>query len=448
MKPRSKMQIRYVSMAERLPDITGKVLEWAKSTLFEDKKVGYYDRRSRRVWCMCCGHQGEASDSPLVNAVAYECSGCGRLLSVYKGHYRQQMHWEKWFYVVDVFEGVQVVRMYEASRRIDESGEPARYGVRELFQKWLDDSGKEVITSRPYVRFFNCLYFRTGEPYGIAEHNESCNGMYHYPDLFVCRNYRMYPEVRLSPLLRRNGCSKRLLSYIEHRYVDVFEAMQKIMTDNTVETLVKIRQNALAVYYLKQPSFNMRDYMHAVNICTRNSYRVKDADMWLDYIHSLIITGTDSHNAKYVCPPDLRKAHDRMMERLGTCPHSNGEIHIGTAARAADYRDKMKRFDGLVIMSEVFSVTPVMNLAALKKEGEEMAHCVYKNKYDKRNSLIMSVRARTRKKERIATVEVGLDSFTVLQCRGKNNAVPKFHREIQDLVSANMNKIRQCVNNG
>ena len=96
--------------------------------------------------------------------------------------------------------------------------------------------------------------------------------------------------------------------------------------------------------------------------------------------------------------------------------------------------------------AEDFSIAPIMTIAALRQEGEEMGHCVYRNKYDRKNSLILSVRKRTRQRERIATVEVGLDKFTILQCRGKNNTVSPHHAEICGLINRNMNMIRSCVN--
>ena len=96
--------------------------------------------------------------------------------------------------------------------------------------------------------------------------------------------------------------------------------------------------------------------------------------------------------------------------------------------------------------AEGFTVAPIMSIAALRQEGDEMHHCVYRNKYDRKNSLILSVRKRTRQRERIATVEVGLDKFTILQCRGKNNSVPPHHTEICELINRNMNMIRSCAN--
>lgn len=445
MKPKSKKEMLHVGLAERLPAIGGEVEEWAKATLFEGCRVGYYSRRRHGVHCMCCGHEGEASESPLVNAIAYECPNCGRALSVYKSHPRQEMHTEKWFYIVDVFEGRQVVRMFEASRWNEAPGVETRFSVRELWQRWLTPEGKEVITSRPYSRTYNSLHFRTWEPYGIANHNYSCSGCFEFEDLFVCRGSWLYPRVRIAPVLRRNGCTSRNLKSVVKQGVDVVDFMQMILKNNTLETLLKVGQNALATYYVKQPSFNMRDYMHAVNICTRNGYRVKDADIWLDYIHTLIITGRDSHNAVYVCPADLRGAHDRMMELLGACPHDH-EGETGQAARAAAYRNKMQAYSGVVMKAEGFTVAPIMSIAALRQEGDEMHHCVYRNKYDGKNSLILSVRKRTRQRERIATVEVGLDKFTILQCRGKNNTVPPHHAEICELINRNMNMIRNCVN--
>lgn len=446
MKPRSKKEMLHVGLAERLPAIGGEVEEWAKATLFEDSRVGYYSRRRRSVHCMCCGHDGEAYESPLANAIAYECPNCGRPLSVYKSHPRQEMHTEKWFYMVDVFEGRQVIRMFEASRWNEAPGVETRFGVRELWQRWLTPEGKEVITSRPYSRTYNSLHFRTWEPYGIAAHCYSCSGYYEFEDLFECKGAAMYPAVKISPLLRRNGCTVRNMKYMVKRGVDVVDFMKMILKNNIFETLLKVGQNALATYYVKQPSFNMRDYMHAVNICTRNKYRVKDADIWLDYIHMLIITGRDSHNAVYVCPADLKDAHDRILELLGACPHDHEENDTAVSVRAARYRAKMKMFEDVKMKAEDFSIAPIMTIAALRQEGEEMSHCVYRNKYDRKNSLILSVRKRTRQRERIATVEVGLDKFTILQCRGKNNTVPPHHAEIRELINRNMNMIRSCVN--
>ena len=443
MKPRSKTEIFYVELAERLPGIGGEVEQWAQATLFEDSRVGYYSRRRKSVHCMCCGHAGEALDSPLATAIAYECPNCGRPLSVYKSHPRQEMHTEKWFYIVDVFEGRQVVRMFEASRWNEAPGVQTRFNIRELWQRWLTEEGKEVITSRPYSRTFNSFHFRTWEPYGVARHCYSCNGYYEYGDLFVCRGCWMYPQVKISPLLRRNGCTVGNLKYMQRRGVDVFEMMQMALNNNTLETLIKAGQNALAAYYLRQPSFNIRQYMHAVNICTRNGYKIKDADIWIDYIHSLIITGRDSHNAVYVCPKNLKEAHDRMQELIGACPYDQDDA---TVSRSIRYRSKMKAFAGIKMKGDAFSIAPIMTLAMLKKEGELMNHCVYRNKYDKKNSIILSVRRRNRKRDCLATVEVGLDRFTILQCRGKNNSIPPYDAEIRELIGSNMNMIRNCVN--
>lgn len=449
MKPRNKTERRYVALAERLPDISGKLIDWAKNYLFEDSRVGYLYRKTATVWCMCCGHVGRSSGCDLADALVYECPSCGKKLSVYKSHARQQMNEKKWFYVIDVFEGNQVIRMMQASRSNEKQGVQTVYGVMEIFQKWLDSSGKEIITSRPYSRSpFYGLSIRSYEPYGIAEHNESYGGAYYFHDMFICKDYTMYPTVKISHLLRRNGCNVRLLKFFERNGCDVFDSMKMLLTNNILETLVKAGHKHLALYYVRQPSFNMRDYLHAINVCTRNDYHVKDADLWLDYIHMLIITGMDSHNSYYVCPSDLREAHDRMMERIGPCPHDmqDNEDYTRYALREAAYNKKMQRFSGLRMRGKGFSISPIMTLPALEREGKEMSHCVFRNKYDRKNSLIMSVRARTRRKERIATVEVGLDKFIILQCRGKNNTVPQYHSEICDVINANMTAIQMALN--
>lgn len=108
----------------------------------------------------------------------------------------------------------------------------------------------------------------------------------------------------------------------------------------------------------------------------------------------------------------------------------------------ADAREAVRR----EVLEEEMKAAPVMNLPLLRKEGEEMHHCVYRMKYDKKNSLILSVRDRTRKKKRIATVEVGLDKFVILQCRGFNNSTPPLYEKICEAVRGSMDAIRRCTN--
>lgn len=80
-----------------------------------------------------------------------------------------------------------------------------------------------------------------------------------------------------------------------------------------------------------------------------------------------------------------------------------------------------------------------------RKEGEAMHHCVFENAYYKRpESLIFSVRKDER---RVATVEVNLKNFSVVQIRGPHNSIPEEEKTINKLFSSHMGEIQKIRKN-
>ena len=55
--------------------------------------------------------------------------------------------------------------------------------------------------------------------------------------------------------------------------------------------------------------------MYAIRSYYGNGYIVQDASMWEDYMDLLLHFGKDVHNPKYICPIDLRDAHDRLVRK-------------------------------------------------------------------------------------------------------------------------------------
>ena len=78
-----------------------------------------------------------------------------------------------------------------------------------------------------------------------------------------------------------------------------------LLTDNEAEMLIKTKQYNLL--YAKSIRGIPQDVKPSINICNRNAYRVKDASMWIDYIQMLLHFNMDTHNAKYVCPANLKE---------------------------------------------------------------------------------------------------------------------------------------------
>jgi hypothetical protein len=112
------------------------------------------------------------------------------------------------------------------------------------------------------------------------------------------------------------------------------------------------------------------------------------------------------------------------------------------------YSEEKGRFFGVSFSDGEISVHVIRSVAEMLEEGTRLHHCVYKMGYYKRKeSLILS--ARGREDERLETVEVNLENFTVVQSRGLQNRPSVMHRDIVELVEKNMGVIRRaakCVN--
>lgn len=67
--------------------------------------------------------------------------------------------------------------------------------------------------------------------------------------------------------------------------------------------------------HMYRNGFSQLRYKPSFNICNRNHYIIKDASLWEDYMSLLAYFGKDLRNAHYVCPKNLKVAHDRLLAR-------------------------------------------------------------------------------------------------------------------------------------
>lgn len=107
------------------------------------------------------------------------------------------------------------------------------------------------------------------------------------------------------------------------------------------------------------------------------------------------------------------------------------------------FAQKKGMFFGVHFGNGKINITVLDSITAYKEEGTAMQHCVYRNQYYKENSsLILS--AKDQDGNRLATIELSLKNWEVLQCRGKMNSVPKYYDEIVSLVKNNVKLFKQA----
>ncbi|MCS2681586.1 PcfJ domain-containing protein [Bacteroides ovatus] len=168
--------------------------------------------------------------------------------------------------------------------------------------------------------------------------------------------------------------------------------------------------------------------------------------MWFDYLKLLEHYRKDLHNAHYVCPKNLKKAHDLYVARKKRDDEKERKAKemqqlLKLKKDAENYIKEKSKFFDLKMSDGKIVVVPLKSLEEFQQEGEIMHHCVFTNKYYKeKDSLILSARIG---KKHIETVEVNLKTFSIVQSRGACNSNTEYHNRIIGLVKKNMNLIRQ-----
>ena len=315
MKPKTKIEVRMCELAALLPAPPQQLVD---DYFARFRDYGYIiPRRGHKseVWCQCCGHR-EMTNGRLHELVDYECPNCGRRLelSEYEARDKSSHIEQHWCSLVDTFAGLQLARTFQLER-INIAGTPTRCICREIYQNWAAPNGREVITSRPYTRsVFGGEKFDFEKPFAIARHNASWTGCYAFGDMFDVTRNDVWSKYVLLPDLKRDGFDAKFVTHcIRHgqNFVKIAAAMS---TDKSFVTMLKVGYQRLALHIIEH---GVKMPPHVVKILHRNHYEIKDIAMYCDYMRDCVFCGVDTHNAFYVCPTDLREAHQRMMRKRG-----------------------------------------------------------------------------------------------------------------------------------
>lgn len=421
-------------LSQQLPPLTTAQSNWARKAIFTH--VAYATKQV--AWCSDCG----AVFAPIDDDKRCVCPKCGARLKV--EHSRKQKLEERYYFTqLSVIGDYQVVRHYQACR-YSKKGQPTRYAHEEVIQLWLDSRGNKTIVARS-TNWMCRSYdgWSWGSPMEIRRIYSDAYG-YARTRYNICAP--ICPGGEVLPIFRKRGYTLR------YQQAAPDEIMTSILTDNNAETLMKQKQYDVAGYYVRRGSYKYNQYRHAVNIATRNGYRIKDASLWYDYLDLLEYFDLDTHNAKYVCPDNLKREHDRLMhrkeailarERAEAQRRRDAETLKRDAKAIAKYKELKGRYFGIVLKQGKLHASVLPDVEAFMQEGEAMRHCVFTNGYYKhKDCLIFSVRNTHDK--RVATVEFDLKTFKVVQCRGKANSQPKEYDEILKMFQAGAPKIQQA----
>ena len=220
------------------------------------------------------------------------------------------------------------------------------------------------------------------------------------------------------------------------------------------ETLLKQHPNTWT-WCLREGYLFNKEKMAAVKIAMRHKYEINN--IWRDLIDSLHYLHKDLHNPILVCPQNLKEAHDKWcdlagrrrrkmcekMERLRSRIGYGYRSMVKIQTNSAYYTRMRKRFFGLVIAEGDIEIRALQSVQEFKEEGEAMEHCVFNNAYyDIKRRPYCLVLSAKRNGERVETIEVDLQHYTVVQSHGFRNNFTPYHNTIVQMMKKNMDLIR------
>ncbi|GHV15531.1 hypothetical protein FACS1894169_07200 [Bacteroidia bacterium] len=419
MKPKNKFQQQVVEASKTLPSITKEQIQWGY-----DHAIEYLGYRSKKgiVTCSKCGHSWQGEGELITTLLGCDCPDCKSKLAV-KATAKRTFNDSYYMTVIDSHKGCQVLRtiMLGYTSKI---GELPKYSASEVMQRWIAPDGKYCTFAKLRqtmgTMYYDSWIFHT--PLELRQEIDVYNRIY---------TGAVYPKQKLIPGLKRTGYKKALYN---QRPLDLFRIL---LTDSKAETLIKAGYAKLLKRIMDSGWKNIDSYWASIKICIRNKYIIRDATLWCDYIDMLRFFGKDLHNAKYVCPANLKAEHDRYVIKKAK---ADAQLEIEKQLEKEDaYREAKARFFGLVFSDGLINVRVLESVAEIITEGKVMKHCVG-SYHSKPDSLILSACIDGK---RIETIEISLSQLKVIQSRGTCNKTTKYHNQIVNLVNENIPLIEE-----
>lgn len=422
MRPRNLREKHIVELNGRLRPLTSPQKEWALNSTI--KHYGYR-LKSGMCTCMKCGHEWLETRNGT-----HLCPECGTIIEI-KDTKERVIRDKSYFNVITTMEDYQVIRMFLMIVEM-RKGMKAKPAYLEIGSYWIDSKGKSTVvglqrTLGPYIDSF-----AFGSPLEIRRDNEAFQRI---SDEWV------YPRIKVTDTIKRNGFKGHC------HHIHPVTMFQELLTNPKAETLMKANEIELLRYLCARPTCkaDIDTYWNTIKIANRNGYKVKDSQIWMDYVKMLERCGKDIQSPMYICPCNLQEAHDHYMRKVHILEDKKKRAEDIRKAqeREASFKEQKEKFFGIRINDGEIEVKVLESVEEYRREAESQHICLFSAEYDRReNSLIFSARI---KGKIIETIEVDLKTLRVVQSRGVCNQNTEYHDRIVNLINANTHLIKERI---
>lgn len=420
MKPRTQFERLVKFSNDRLTEISHKAVDWALRT-----QVSHIVFRTSGGKCTCgdCGRQFHYEGK----GKSVKCPNCGISGNVIDTKKRKSER-GAYFNTTEVIDGMQVVRTYRLSIEY-RKGQPLIYDIDEISRLWLNAKGQTAVTAKRRTLGYYLDSFVLDSKIELRGMSEVYLGI---------SDRNTYPHFSTIPELRRNGLKGSIPS------CHPFLLMKYILTDSWMETLIKGGYRK-AVEYFTTNHNRLERCWDSLKVAHRRGYEPEDYGLWCDLLTILDKLGRDIRSPQYICPDNLKEAHDRWNNKYQEAERRRRDREqLEKALKDEDrFISAKSRYFGIVLKDSDITISVLDSIEAYKAEGEAMHHCVFSaSYYNQPDSVVLS--ARDKEGNRIETIEFSLSQGKVVQSRGVCNKNTEHHDRIVSLVNANAHQFSRA----
>ena len=417
MRPRTLREKHIVELNGRLRPLTTPQTHWALNST-----INHYGYRLKSGMCTCmkCGHEWlESRDGTCL------CPECGTQIEI-KDTKERVIRDKSYFNVITTIDGYQVVRMFLMIVEM-RKGMKAKPAFLEIGSYWIDCKGNTTVVGLQRTLGHYIDSFAFGSPLEIRRDNEAFQRI---SDEWV------YPRIKVTDTIKRNGFKG---SCYHIHPVDLFK---QLLTNPKAETLMKSNDIEL-LRYLCHHTSEVDRYWNTIKIAKRNGYEVRDARMWFDYIKMLERMGRDINSPSLIAPKDLKTVHDEYVEKVNRqrIKEQREKERQQAIENKAKFEELKSRYFGLAMTDGEIEIRSIDTIDGYYETGIRQHICCGTSKYFlKEKTLTLTAYIG---KEQIATIEISLDDYHIIQCRAFANGICKYTEQIAGIIKANKKMIAE-----
>ena len=420
MKPRNKKERHIVELNGRLRPLTTPQMNWALNST-----INHYGYRLKSGMCTCmkCGHEWlETRNGTCL------CPKCGTQIEI-KDTKERVIREKSYFNIITTIEDYQVVRMFLMMVEM-RKGMKVKPAYLEIGQYFIDPKGNKTVVAIP--RTLGCYVdtFAFGAPLEIRNDGEAY--------MYVSDQW-VYPRIKVTDTIKRNGFKNSV------HHIHPVTMFQELLTNPKAETLMKANDIELLRYLCARPAYksDIDKYWNTIKIAKRNGYEFKDVRMWFDYIKMLERMGKDLNSPSMIAPQDLKTAHDEYVEKVNRQRVKEQKEANRKKAEAdqVKFEELKGRYIGLSMTDGTIRLHTLDSVAEYYDEGTKQHICVGASGYYlKEDTLVFTA---TMGGRTIATVEISLKDFSIIQCRAFANGVCEYTEQIAGIINDNKEMIAE-----